>query len=234
MVAPRRPRHSDGWGETYGALDLGTNNCRLLVACANGAGFRVIDAFSRIVRLGEASTRAASSPRPRCSAPSTRSRSVPARSSIAASPAPVTLPRGVPPCRKFATIFSIACVKLPASLSRRSPPLRRRALRSMAALPCSTRPCPMPSSSISAALDRAVWLRLQAEAGPRARDTRIVSLPFGVVTFTECYGGDVISAADYEAMIGEAQAAMVPFARQHRIAETVAGGGVQMLGSSGR
>src|SRR5260221_5499546 len=53
MVAPRRSRHSDGWGETYAALDLGTNNCRLLVACANGAGFRVIDAFSRIVRLGE-------------------------------------------------------------------------------------------------------------------------------------------------------------------------------------
>ncbi len=37
----------------YGALDLGTNNCRLLVAIPNGSGFRVIDAFSRIVRLGE-------------------------------------------------------------------------------------------------------------------------------------------------------------------------------------
>jgi exopolyphosphatase/guanosine-5'-triphosphate,3'-diphosphate pyrophosphatase len=35
------------------ALDLGTNNCRLLVARHAGAGFHVIDAFSRIVRLGE-------------------------------------------------------------------------------------------------------------------------------------------------------------------------------------
>lgn len=35
------------------ALDLGTNNCRLLVARPNGAGFTVIDSFSRIVRLGE-------------------------------------------------------------------------------------------------------------------------------------------------------------------------------------
>ncbi len=35
------------------ALDLGTNNCRLLVARPAGGGFRVIDAFSRIVRLGE-------------------------------------------------------------------------------------------------------------------------------------------------------------------------------------
>lgn len=38
---------------SYGALDLGTNNCRLLVARPAEDGFTVIDAFSRIVRLGE-------------------------------------------------------------------------------------------------------------------------------------------------------------------------------------
>ena len=37
----------------YGALDLGTNNCRLLMARPSKDGFRVVDAFSRIVRLGE-------------------------------------------------------------------------------------------------------------------------------------------------------------------------------------
>ncbi len=38
----------------YAALDLGTNNCRLLVAVPGRPGrFRVVDAFSRIVRLGE-------------------------------------------------------------------------------------------------------------------------------------------------------------------------------------
>jgi exopolyphosphatase/guanosine-5'-triphosphate,3'-diphosphate pyrophosphatase len=38
----------------YGALDLGTNNCRLLIATpARGGGFRIVEAFSRIVRLGE-------------------------------------------------------------------------------------------------------------------------------------------------------------------------------------
>lgn len=40
-------------GEAYAALDLGTNNCRLLIAEPSRNGFRVIDAFSRIVRLGE-------------------------------------------------------------------------------------------------------------------------------------------------------------------------------------
>ena len=37
----------------YAALDLGTNNCRLLIACPTGEGFRVVDSFSRIIRLGE-------------------------------------------------------------------------------------------------------------------------------------------------------------------------------------
>ncbi len=37
----------------YAALDLGTNNCRLLIARPNTQGFTVVDAFSRIVRLGE-------------------------------------------------------------------------------------------------------------------------------------------------------------------------------------
>jgi exopolyphosphatase / guanosine-5'-triphosphate,3'-diphosphate pyrophosphatase len=44
-----------GWlGKTaYAALDLGTNNCRLLIARAASDGFTVVDAFSRVVRLGE-------------------------------------------------------------------------------------------------------------------------------------------------------------------------------------
>lgn len=39
--------------ERFAALDLGTNNCRLLIAAPRGRKFRVIDAFSRIIRLGE-------------------------------------------------------------------------------------------------------------------------------------------------------------------------------------
>ena len=46
---PSRRRSS----RSYAALDLGTNNCRLLIAEPAHFGFRVVDAFSRIVRLGE-------------------------------------------------------------------------------------------------------------------------------------------------------------------------------------
>src|SRR4051795_1014148 len=40
-------------GGIYAALDLGTNNCRLLIASPAGDSFRVVDSFSRIIRLGE-------------------------------------------------------------------------------------------------------------------------------------------------------------------------------------
>lgn len=46
-AAPRPAR------QAYAAIDLGTNNCRLLIARPSGENFVVIDAFSRVVRLGE-------------------------------------------------------------------------------------------------------------------------------------------------------------------------------------
>ena len=39
--------------ERYAAIDLGTNNCRLLIAAPYRRSFRIVDAFSKIVRLGE-------------------------------------------------------------------------------------------------------------------------------------------------------------------------------------
>mgnify|MGYP001472993095 CR=1 FL=1 len=51
-------RHGEGLAgsgkeEICAALDLGTNNCRLMIASRTVAGFRVLDSYSRIVRLGE-------------------------------------------------------------------------------------------------------------------------------------------------------------------------------------
>ncbi len=54
-------REATGWRrpplksfkQAYAAIDLGTNNCRLLIARPSDENFVVIDAFSRVVRLGE-------------------------------------------------------------------------------------------------------------------------------------------------------------------------------------
>ena len=55
IVTPPLARGADraAHRHTYAALDLGTNNCRLLIARPIDGSFTVIDAFSRIVRLGE-------------------------------------------------------------------------------------------------------------------------------------------------------------------------------------
>ncbi len=50
---PSPAREHPATRRNYAALDLGTNNCRLLIARPDGTRFTVVDAFSRIVRLGE-------------------------------------------------------------------------------------------------------------------------------------------------------------------------------------
>jgi len=61
--APSRDPHVvEPQDHVYAALDLGTNNCRLLIARPSThdihqCGFRVVDSFSRIVRLGEGLSR---------------------------------------------------------------------------------------------------------------------------------------------------------------------------------
>ena len=61
IAGPAAPVRPPEWRRphrhTYGAVDLGTNNCRLLIARPIESGFTVIDAFSRIVRLGEGLSR---------------------------------------------------------------------------------------------------------------------------------------------------------------------------------
>src|SRR5215467_14582070 len=52
-TTPKGGWHSGRFAHTFAAIDLGTNNCRLLVARASIDGYEVLDAYSRPVRLGE-------------------------------------------------------------------------------------------------------------------------------------------------------------------------------------
>ena len=51
--APQPAVRAPTFNQAYAAIDLGTNNCRLLIARPEDENFTVIDAFSRVVRLGE-------------------------------------------------------------------------------------------------------------------------------------------------------------------------------------
>jgi exopolyphosphatase/guanosine-5'-triphosphate,3'-diphosphate pyrophosphatase len=84
-----------------------------------------------------------------------------------------------------------------------------------------------------------VWLRHIADPRGYHRAQRApeilgsTSLPFGVVTFTERFGGVEVPPSAYRAMVAEAEAALVPFEREHGIRRRVETHQVQMLGSSG-
>jgi exopolyphosphatase / guanosine-5'-triphosphate,3'-diphosphate pyrophosphatase len=227
-------RRKDGWGEIYAALDLGTNNCRLLVARASGAGFRVIDAFSRIVRLGEG-----------VNANGVLSEAAILRTLDALKVCAGKIAyRGVTRARYVATEACRRAGNCESFLGRvrqhtgiaietiTTGEEARLAVNGCAPLLDPTIPYAIVFD-IGGGSTELVWLRLPADPAREPEILGVVSLPFGVVTFTERYGGDRIAGAEYEAMVGEAQAAMASFALRHGVAAAVAAGGVQMLGSSG-
>src|SRR6185312_11468606 len=80
-----------------------------------------------------------------------------------------------------------------------------------------------------------VWLRQGSRRGrdPVPDILGSTSLPFGVVTFTERFGGVDVPPACYRAMVAEAMDALAPFEAEHRISRHIPAHRVQMLGSSG-
>ena len=50
---PRRGRKGSRISDTYAAIDLGTNNCRLLIARGKSSNFKVVGSYSRVVKLGK-------------------------------------------------------------------------------------------------------------------------------------------------------------------------------------
>jgi len=225
---------SDRGGPSYAALDLGTNNCRLLVARPAGNSFRVVDAFSRIIRLGEGVT-------------ASRRISEPA---IERAIDALTVCRnkmknkGVTRARLIATEACRSAengedfrARVAQDVGLDLEVIDRETEARLAATGCTTLIDPQAEgavlfdigggSSELVRLDRSA----QSHGGPPLPQIRgWISLPHGVVTLAERYGGVNVSAAAYEAMVGEVSAMIAPFARAHADASLR---GVHMLGTSG-
>ena len=225
---------SDRGGPTYAALDLGTNNCRLLVARPAGDGFRVVDAFSRIIRLGEGVT---SSGR--------LSEAAMDRAMAALAICRNKMKnRGVTRARLIATEACRAAENGNEFRSRVADELNlalevidRETEATLAATGCTPLMDPDADgavlfdigggSSELVRLDRSLTVRC---GPPLPQILGWISLPHGVVTLAERHGGLNVSRATYEAMVVEVAEMITPFAREH-------GGdnlrGVHMLGTSG-
>jgi exopolyphosphatase/guanosine-5'-triphosphate,3'-diphosphate pyrophosphatase len=227
---------------SFAALDLGTNNCRLLVARPAPGGFRVVDAFSRIVRLGEGleatgalseAAMARTIDALRVCAAKISHRHVAAERCVATEAC-----RRAANCQEF-----VDRVREEIGIALEIISTAEEARLVVAG--CA--PLLQPRTPYAIVFDigggstEIVWLR---HGRPRRSGRRpsgmtrpeifgSISLPFGVVTFTERFGGIEVTPDIYRAMVAEAMAALAPFERQHRIRQHVEARRVQMIGSSG-
>jgi exopolyphosphatase/guanosine-5'-triphosphate,3'-diphosphate pyrophosphatase len=238
-VAPHRFNAVSLDGPFYAALDLGTNNCRLLVATPREHGFRVVDAFSRIVRLGEgigANGRLGEAAMVRAiealkiCGDKLSDRRI-ARARLIATEACRAADNG--------TEF-IERVRVETGLSLEI--VSRETEARLAVAGCASLVDPNAAGvilfDIGGGSSELVWIDLAAQADGRRRRMadRIrtwMSLPVGVVNVSERHGGRHVTAATFAAMVAEVSAMLDAFPDGQALDRAVAAGGVHMLGTSG-
>ena len=230
----------------YAALDLGTNNCRLLVATPRPRGdFRVVDAFSRIVRLGEglAGTGRLSD--------EAMDRAVEALKVCASK-------LGSRPVRRLRLIATEACRRAEngaAFIERvaRETGLELEIVNRETEARLSVSGCGVlvdrqakgavlfdigGGSSELSLLD----LRRKRKRGRSRRKARRpaeaiaawTSLPLGVVTLSERHGGGrAVTRHVFENMVEEVMDHLARFEGRHALAELTEDGDVHLLGTSG-
>jgi exopolyphosphatase/guanosine-5'-triphosphate,3'-diphosphate pyrophosphatase len=222
------PEHGSG---VYAALDLGTNNCRLLIACPIGDSFRVIDSFSRIIRLGEgisATGRISDAAIGRAVAALSicrdkmRSKNA-TRLRLIATEA----------CRAADNADSFRD-RVAAETGIRLEVIDRETEARLAVIGCSPLLDPHGRGAILFDIGGGSTELVRIERDPEQRNAapRIkawMSMPLGVVTLAEHFGGRNVTRESYALMVQEVAKYIAPFAAEQ-------GGdlkGMHLLGTSG-
>jgi exopolyphosphatase / guanosine-5'-triphosphate,3'-diphosphate pyrophosphatase len=243
--ATERPVARQAAPSVYGALDLGTNNCRLLIAKPSRRGFLVIDAFSRIIRLGEGVLSSGHL------SEAAQARTIEALKVCAEK----MVRRGVARSRLIATEACriaknsdafIARVKAQTGLCIEI--VTQETEAKLAVSGCASlidRNCDFALVfDIGGGSSELIWLDLARFERPwrRTLHDRIdvqnciaawTSLPIGVVTLAERHGGRDVSLASYEAMVVDVMGKLKQFEAEHRFSDRIADKRAHFLGTSG-
>ncbi len=221
--------------QIYGALDLGTNNCRLLIARRTQDGFRVVDAYSRIVRLGEG-----------LGASGQLSEAAMERALDAlAICADKMRRRGVTRSRAIATQACRMAGNGALFLERvkRRTGLTLEIIKAGDEARLALAGCtPLLDESCTSALvfdigggsTELISVRIQGEGQnrrPQIEDW--TSLPCGVVTLAEQHGGVDVSRDIYRRMVDDVGVMLQPFAERIRVKGPHSASGFHLLGTSG-
>ena len=221
-----------GKSTAYGAIDLGTNNCRLLVAAPQDPSFRVLESYSRIVRLGEG-----------VAATNRLSDAAMARTIEALRVCAARLKKtGVDRFRGVATDACRRADNADAFVSRIAQETgltldiisteeeARLALDSCLPLLENTSGN-MLLFDIGGGSTELLWVRTGSDGGPVLENW--TSLNLGVVGLAERHGNKAISERIFGDMVDEASVTLAPFAKVCDIARSATKGSVQLLGTSG-
>lgn len=232
-------------GPVYGALDLGTNNCRLLLARPSRRGFRVVDAFSRIIRLGEGVSQSgrlsdAAILRTRealriCASKLTRAQVY--RTRLVATEACRIAENGAAFLDEVRSDFGLD-IEL---LSREDE--ARLAVSGCASLIDFSSDFVLVFD-IGGGSSELIWLDLtrRRDGGRGAFTSRLdahqcmaawTSLPVGVVTLAERFGGRHVGPLEFEAMVAHVTEMIIPFEREAKFRDRAVAGAVHLLGTSG-
>src|SRR6202047_5317982 len=201
----------------YAALDLGTNNCRLLIACPTGDGFRVVDSFSRIIRLGEGVSATG------CISDAAIERAIAAlsicRDKIHFRKAKRLRLIATEACRAASNAEGFRD-RVAAETGIRLEVIDRETEAALAALGCSPLLDPEGRGAILFDIGggSTELVRIERDAGDRdgaSRTKAWMSMPLGVVTLAEQFGGRDVTAQSYASMVQEVARHVAPFAAEH-------------------
>jgi exopolyphosphatase / guanosine-5'-triphosphate,3'-diphosphate pyrophosphatase len=201
----------------YAALDLGTNNCRLLIACPSGDSFRVVDSFSRIIRLGEGISATG------CISDAAIGRAIVAlsicRDKIQSKKAKRLRLIATEACRAASNADDFRD-RVVAETGIELEVIDRETEAALAVTGCSPLLDPKGRGAIlfdigggSTELVRIERDPDEPDASPRIKAW--MSIPLGVVTLAEHFGGRDVTGQSYARMVEEVAQHVVPFAAEH-------------------
>jgi exopolyphosphatase/guanosine-5'-triphosphate,3'-diphosphate pyrophosphatase len=217
----------------YAAIDLGTNSCRLVVATPTTTSFRVVETFSKVVRLGEGIIQDNEL------SPRAMKRTVQALKvcrGVIDEYMPITASRFVATaaCRRAKNVAQfVEMVKRDAGIELEVISSKEEArLSVVGCLPLLNRNIKRVlvfdigggSSQISLA---------RVTDGGKTFIEGFVSLPYGVVTVSEAFAGHEMSKLEYSTVLERTQSILAEFEEKYHIREAIANQEIQVIGTSG-
>jgi exopolyphosphatase/guanosine-5'-triphosphate,3'-diphosphate pyrophosphatase len=235
----KEPHPRRGRRPVFGGIDLGTNNCRMLLGTPSSQGFHVLDSFSRVVRLGEGLYETG-----RLS-PVAMDRAIASLQICAERALRWADSNGAGAGIRLRAIATEACRQaengadfIAAARAATGLPLEIINAREEAELAVES--CaPLIGKTVRRALlfdigggsTEIAWVRVQPGEAPVL--IGYLSLPIGVVTLSERCAQTCYSAAGFSRLVDDITGMLHSFEAVHRIGEEIRRGGVQMLGTSG-